>query len=179
MNLLTTVGCGIPLFCLLILQGGGPAIFFRSEKQVIFSNPQSPDHFTLTAFGADTLDALVLFTIRNGKGNEIYRDSLTSVSFCGTGIDVDYPDDPALAPSARRQFMVDGLKSFLADSNFVRPAVSAGEEIEPICTDSLAWIEFRQDLTVTAFGYHRFQDLRIGIAYSKLRSQVVHFTSEP
>jgi hypothetical protein len=156
-----------------------PTVFYRSEKLVVFSDSRIPDHFRLTATGADTLNALVLFTIINGKGVEIYRDSLTSVSFCGTGVDTDFPDDPSLLPTARKQRMMNGLKGFFADSNFIRPAVPPGSEVDGNCVDSQAWIEFSKDPTVTAFGYYRFLDLHIGIAYSKSRGRVVPFTEDP
>jgi hypothetical protein len=163
----------------LLLRTEEPTIFYRSEKVVVFSDSRIPDHFRLTATGADTLDAIVLFTIINGNGVEIYRDSLTSVSFCGTGVDTDFPDDPSVLPTARRQRMMDGLKRFFAESNFTRPAVRAGSEVDGNCVDSLAWVEFSKDPTVTAFGYYRFLDLHIGIAYSKSRGRVVPFTEDP
>ena len=162
-----------------LLAGNGNIIFFHATRTVPFSGPLSSDVFNLTAYGADTLNAHIIFLIQNSVGDTIWRDSLTSASFCGTGYDPDFPNDLELKPEARKRRLFERMESFFSEANFLKPAMPYNEPFGGECLDSLACAEFSRDSTVIGFVYSPYRDLRIDIGYSRTRRAVIKYQGGP
>ena len=154
--------------------------FFYAEKAVAFTSADRKDLFSIVALGPDTLDALVLFSIRNAAGDTIYLDSLNSASFCGTGEDPDSTHDPLFVTSVgRKSLLFRGLHDFFADSRFDRPAIAFDTLRDVPYADSLVWNELRHDSGAVGFRYNKYLDAEIGVAYSKIQHKVVEYYATP
>jgi hypothetical protein len=153
--------------------------FFHSEQFVAFSDSLDKDLFSLTATGADTLNARIIFSITAPGGTIIYSDSLESANFCGTGADPNHLHDSLSTRAGRASLLMQKLQGFFLASHFDSPAVRFDTVRDAPYPVFEVWNEFRNNSNIVGFRYSKDIDLEVGIGYSRIQKKVVRYFAIP
>lgn len=134
--------------------GSGARISNRTVLSTVevsrpFSDPQTPDRFTLQLRGPRILSSRAHFIITSAKGDTLRHEVLPATAL----LDQHALQDPQAATVRDREIAIlRGMNRFFADSNFVRPAVPANAE-QPVGLSPDAWADLRQDRRAVGFDY--------------------------
>lgn len=145
----------------------------KVEKRHAFSRPDKSDLFQLTLSGKDINKADINFKIISYNGKTIYNQNFKSDFLIGFG-----PDPKNVKPLTQKQqsdFIIKRTNEFFADSNFKKPAILNGTNLDPNYSDPKIWNTIKADKTAIGFYYLLGKEDGRYIAYDKKTNKVVMY----
>ncbi|GAA4337325.1 hypothetical protein [Flaviaesturariibacter amylovorans] len=137
------------------------------ERTDYFSDTRRPDRFRLELQGGPLLDSKVRFTIQDPDGQLIHEETFRATDL------LSYAALDDTSAAGKEAFIRQRLDSFFAPSQFLRPAVKPGEQLQGDEERQPDWDEIRSDPSATGFSYLLGEEDGRRIAWSKKRKKVV------
>lgn len=143
------------------------ALIENSVKH-IFSDPSSPDTFTIAIYGSSILKGQVQFTITDYRGNRIWYDSFPASGLLGYAFDMSPASTEKMEDYIRQK-----IAGFFNPDKFLTPAIGKEEKFDPDYSTENIWYEIKANEQSTGFLYNVSGGLQRKIAFSGKRSKTV------
>jgi len=144
------------------------SILVENKIKHVFSNMDSLDEFRIYIKGKSIIDGTVIFRITKDNGDILLNEEFPSYLLMG----YDFEGN-ADSKSDREKFMINRIKSFFNEKNFLNPAISPNQTFDEDYSDKEIWDEISADKTRIGFSYILGEEDGRQIAYSKKSNKAV------
>jgi hypothetical protein len=135
-----------------------------------FSDKIQMDTFLITLRGKSLTEGMVIFTIIDYTGNEIYKITFPSNYL------FNYDLKNEASKQDEKTFILGRIKQFFKDENFKVPAINPSDKFDSDYSEKEIWDEIQADQSAIGFFYLVGEEDGRSIAYSKkLKKAVMYF----